>query len=339
MMKQTIELFKEMYLKRDFNQIEPLYHALYGKNELPILIGTSNGELYFDKAGIIKLLNSDLQDWGDVLLNIDEMKTHCYGPYQHIHIPATLKQTFEVNDETYKRFSSMIQEIKNDTQGTNYQKITLISQLLTHLMSDRVQKVREYLLELNIDIITLDNMGVMLQFSMPIDDLLPDVRLDDFDTYNQTIYNKELKLIEPFAQRLDKEILINLLKERVKEDKKATQVNIHSKQIVIREFDQYMSFIATGYYEKTISLEQRLDHLFSHFHETKPPKKQLFNIRRDIAQHLLHDAIGQTMSIHFRVIGIAEKTGDSYHIHFIKITLPYNIILEEKTDFASFIEK
>lgn len=323
---------KEMYERRDLNKIESVYQSLFKNSDRPILIGTSNAELYFTKESIIKLFKSDLEGWGNVYMDNESISIESYGPYQVIHIPSTVRQTFKVTDETYKDFTEHIEVIRKNQDGTDYQKLMQIQQLLSHLLSDRPQRARFYDWKLDLDLIVNNDQAYLLMFSMPMNDVTPDVRLDDIDDQNKKIYDYELKLIAPYANAEQSDELINLITEHVTTTKQASNVFIDSKQIILETNQDYISFMGIGYYTKTITLDERLDIIMNSFYEEETPKRKLFNIRRNISQHLLHDAIGEQMEIPFRVIGIASLKDSQYHIEYIKVSLPFNLILEEKTN-------
>ena len=331
-MKKTIDLMKDMYERRDSSKIEEVYQSLFNNEDRPILIGTSNAELYFTKESIIKLFKSDLEGWGDVYMDNDSISTQSYGPYQVIHIPSTVRQTFKVTDETYKDFTEHIEVIRNNQDGTDYQKLMQIQHLLSHLLSDRPQRARSYDWKLDLDLIAYNDEAFLLMFSMPMNDLTPDVRLDDMDDQNKKIYDHELKLIAPYANAEQSDELINLIKTYITTLKQASNVFIDSKQIILDTNQNYISFMGIGYYTKTVTLDERLDIIMNNFYDDETPKRRLFNIRRDISQHLLHDAIGEQMEIPFRVIGIASLMDSQYQIEYIKVSLPFNLILEEKTN-------
>jgi hypothetical protein len=337
-MKKIFEQINQLYDTINIQEVPKLVNQLYQNHKMPILIGTSNGELYFDHEAIEKLFVSDLEGWGQVKLNLESVRTETYGFFQVSSCKASVMQTFDINDQVYERFVNIVTEIKNDQQGTNHQKAMLIQQLLVHLMHDRKEGKRSYDWDLDLNIIGKQGVVDILQFSMPIDEMIPDVRLDDFDDYNKKVFEAEIKKIEKYsngAQCLD---LIELLSKHIKTVKNAEDVSISPSQIIVSQVDDYISFFATGNYNKKVTMNERIDHLFRNFHNQEKPKKQLFNIRRDIAQHLLHDAIGETMNVHFRVIGIAQVINQKYIIKHIQVTLPFNVILEEKTDFAKSVD-
>jgi hypothetical protein len=338
-MKKIFEQINELYFTKNIQEVPKLVNQLYQNHKTPILIGTSNGELYFDKEAIEKLFVSDLEGWGEVKLKLDLVKTETWGPFQVSHCPASVTQTFDINEKVYERFVNIVTEIKDDQQGTTHQKAMLIQQLLVHLMHDRKEGKRSYDWDLDLNIIGKQGVVDVLQFSMPIDEMIPDVRLDDFDDYNQKVFEAETKRIEKYANGTQYPDFIQLLIEHVKTIKKAEDVSISTNQIVINQVEDYISFFASGHYTKKVTLNERIDHLFQNFHEQETPKKQLFNIRRDIAQHLLHNAIGETMNVHFRVIGVAQRINQQYVIKHIQVTLPFNVILEEKTDFAKSVDE
>lgn len=331
-MKNTLELIKKMYQTRNTNMIEDVYHSIFNNNERPILIGTSNAELYFTKDSVIKLFKSDLDGWGIVTINDKSVVTHNFGPFQIINVPATVRQTFNVTNETYNDFSELIDVIRQSSSGTHYQKLMLILNLLSHLLSDRPQMARCYEWELELDFIIKNKETSLLMFSMPMNDLIPDVRLDDFDDQNKKIYDHELKLIAPYIASYQAEDLISKIAHHITTIKQASEVFFDSTQVILDAHENYTSFVGIGYYQKTITLDERLDIIMSNFYEEEAPKRKLFNIRRDISQHLLHDATGEQMEIPFRVIGIASFKESKYQIEYIKVSLPFNLILEEKTN-------
>ena len=331
-MKKTLELIKKMYQTRNTNMIEDVYQSIFNNNERPILIGTSNAELYFTKESIIKLFKSDLDGWGNVAINDKSMVTHNFGPFQVINIPATVSQTFNVTNETYNNFTELIDEIRKNASGTHYQKLMLILNLLSHLLSDRPQMARCYDWELELDFIVKNNETSLLMFSMPMNDMIPDVRIDDFDDQNKKIYDHELKLIAPYANAYQADDLLSLITNHITTTKQASEVFIDSTKVILDVNENYTSFVGIGYYKKTITLDERLDIIMNNFYEEETPKRKLFNIRRDISQHLMHDAIGEQMEIPFRVIGIVSITDNKYQIEYIKVSLPFNLILEEKTN-------
>lgn len=331
-MKETIEHIKKLYDTRDMNMIEDVFHRIYGNNSKPILIGTSNAELYFDKEDIIKLFRSDLESWGDVYIDSESINIHSIGPYQVVNVAGKIRQTFFLTDETYKGFSNNIDEISQSTTSTHYQKLTLILQLLSHLLSDRTVGKRCYDWDLEIDFVIKNKQAHLMMFSMPINELTPDVRLDDFDDYNYRIYQRELKIMEAHAHADDYPDVLLFINEYIKQVKQASDVYMSSKQSIMDCDENYIYFMGIGYYFKSVTLEERLNHIMTHLYENDEPKRRLFNIRRDISNHLLHDAIGEQMKVHFRVIGVVSKHEDHYHMGYIKISLPFNLILEEKTN-------
>lgn len=331
-MKETIELIKTLYKTRDMRMIEDVCDRIYGNNTKPILIGTSNAELYFNKEDMIKLFRSDLESWGDVFIDSESMNIQIIGSYEVVHVKAKIRQTFHVTDETYKGFSMDIDEIRQSTTSTHYQKLVLILQLLSHLLSDRTEGKRCYDWDLDIDFILKNKQACLMMFSMPINELTPDVRLDDFDDYNYRIYQKELNIMKAHAHAEDDQDVISFINEHIKDLKQASDVFMSSKQAIVNHDGNNIFFMGIGYYVKTVTLDERLNHIMAHFYEHDEPKKRLFNIRRDISNHLLHDAIGEQMKVHFRVIGVISKHEDQYQMAYIKISLPFNLILEEKTN-------
>jgi hypothetical protein len=331
-MKQKIEQLKKLYITRDIHAINDMYQVIFKDNTKPILIGTSNAEFYFNKEDIIKLFKSDLDSWGDVYIDTDSLTSHHIGPFEVVHVPSTIRQTFDVTEDTYKSFSQYIDEIKEMNHASNYQKLLLVQQLLSHLLSDRPHGKRCYDWDLDINFIMKKDQAFLMMFSMPINELTPDVRLDDFDDYNQKIYQKELSMIAPHTQdEVDKNLLSGIA-DHIIYLKNASSISLNEKQFIFDIKDNYVSFMGIGYYTKQVTLDERLQNIMANVYDDEDPKRKLFNLRRDIANHFYHDAIGNDMKVQFRVIGIARKIDTTYIIEYIKISLPFNLILEEKTN-------
>ncbi|MCR3906972.1 MAG: hypothetical protein NUK62_08125 [Tenericutes bacterium] len=334
-MKKYFERLKKLYKTRDINSVEKIVDQLYHNHFLPVLIGTSNGELYYQKEDAIKLFKDDLEGWGDVEIDIDSFNEQTYGPYQVSRCLSTIKQTFNVDVATYDRFYNIVNDIKASNEGSDYQKLMLIQQLLVHLMHDRKEGTRTYLWDMYLDMITRNDKCLLLQFSLPIDSYCPDVRVDDFETYNKSLYEKEIKIVEKIKDKSPIQLeLQKVLEPIVMKEQEAEQVTFNDSIAIIDQKNDYFCFIAIGKYQKTVSLDQRLSLLMSKRYEDMDSKRALFSLRRDIASHLLHDAIGESMDIHFRMIGIGVMKQNGIDILYHQITLPFNLILEEKTDAA-----
>jgi septum formation topological specificity factor MinE len=334
-METQFKKIKALYESRDLKAIEVFVEELYQNQELPVLIGTSNGELCYQKEDIIKIFKSDLEGWGDVDVDLDSLELIEYGPYQVGRCFSTIKQTFNLDDQTYDRFVHIVESIKKSDEGTNYQKITLIQRLLVHLMHDRKKENREYLWDMYLDMIAKQGVCLALQFSLPIDPLCPDVRIDDFETYNKSLFERELEIIQKMKAKSSISIdFKDQLKSIVIKDQKADSVALNDDIVVIDQSDEYFCFVAVGSYQKKVKFEERLSLLLKHEYQGMESKRALYALRRDIASHLAHDAIGETMDVHFRMTGIGIINNQGVDILYHQITLPFNLILEEKTDRA-----
>lgn len=201
---------------------------------------------------------------------------------------------------------------------------------MMYVNCDRQVGTRYYDWDLTIDIIKKEYETFLMMFSMPIDELIPDVRLDDFSDQSMKIYQHELKLIAPYANGDNHKDLITLITNHIQTLKEASNVHIEPNQVILDINDHHISFMGIGYYQRHVTLEERMHHIMTHFHEDETPKRRIFNIRRDISQHLLHHAIGDMMTIQFRVTGIAAIKEGMLSIEYIKVSLPFNIVLEEK---------
>lgn len=329
-MRKILEFMKTMYDKRDQNMVEPFYDMLFKEVETPMLLGTSNLEIYLEKEKIIKLFRSDLEDWGHLTLDLDQMSEDTFGDMVWVKLPATVQFDFENDEATYGRFVEFVNDIKKDTHGTLEQKALLIQNLLVHLLSDRDPGKRTYLWHVNINMLFNKKRCELLSFSMPVDEFVPDVRLDDFDPFSKYAYDKELGLIKSHVNPSVDQTLIDLIKSSVQSDKQADKVHLENDQMIIKTIGDDIMFFGVGSYEKKIALEERLKTIFEQETASNNPKQSLFELRRDIIQHVLHDRIGEVMHNHFRTFGMASKTNNGYAIQAIEIILPFNVILEEK---------
>lgn len=332
-MASWISLFKTMYQHRDLSLIDSVYHEIFRNSTHPLLLGTSNGEMCTTKEEVLELLTNDLKYWGDVSFEESNVVTTTYGAFQHVHIPAKVSMTFEGSEATYERYKGYVKEIIQSTK-TSYQKAMMIQRLCDHVLSDRPHGKRTYQWDLSIDAIIDRDCALVFSYSMPIHSTIPDVRFEDRDPSTLKSFEIEQRKMRELFTGSTYTKLTKQIKERILLEQLADTVHLDKETLHVTKHDQHLFFVGIGTYQRTLTKEQRLNELLATPNDSASAKDFLFRIRRDITWNLLHDAQGETMTLPFRVFGIATLMNGTYAISMIKVVLPMNYIFEEKTNDA-----
>ncbi|NCC78360.1 MAG: hypothetical protein EOM07_02005 [Clostridia bacterium] len=82
-------------------------------------------------------------------------------------------------------------------------KVTDINWALAHILSQWEDKVRDYLWDLRISFVLIQNKGIwkirQLQFSLPVVGHLPDVRLDEYG-YDRKVFDQETTKLKKYVE-------------------------------------------------------------------------------------------------------------------------------------------
>jgi hypothetical protein len=178
--------------------------------------------------------------------------------------------------------------------------------------------------------------------------LLQDFSNDYLDTNKgiDIIANKYFTISSPFIVNTDKSVYSN------QEDIKKLIVNhracydeiaLDYENCLVNSNEDVVWIVTHGTMKKVISeknaFENTINIIENIFTSDLDDKEKLFNIRRRIAGTFKENAKGEDYIWPFRFEGIIIKEKNNWIFKYLQFSLPFNWILEGKTDAASLLEK
>jgi hypothetical protein len=320
--KIFIELQK-CYLERNAANIDKLADTLFDKNSSPVVIGTSNNEIFFGYEESKKIFLEDWKSWGNVSFDMDTLEIIENDTLINVSIKAGVEYNFYNTEETYKNFMGFVKEVA-ENKKSHYSKSAETIWLLSHLLHERADNERKYIWDMNITgIIKNTTTGYkfeFLQFSIPTSSQFPDARIDA-EEYDKHSYNEESKKIKNFNETIDEdrnlkeklseifnnsdEILfssdnlkrfmcIDSSKKDSKEFKEYLELlktegtldKIEDQNIILFKTEKSFSFFGISTYTKKINPEKELNKIFDKIKKDDyegDNKDKLFKIRRDLS--------------------------------------------------------
>jgi hypothetical protein len=177
--------------------------------------------------------------------------------------------------------------------------------------------------------------------------------LQDFNNEYLDI-NKDINIIaskyfainNPYIINTDKAIYSN--QEEVKEsivNHRACydEITLDYKNCLVNSNEDAVWIVTHGIMKKVISeknaFENTINAMENIFASNLDDKEKLFSIRRRIAGTFKENAKGEDYVWPFRFEGLIIKEKDNWVFKYLQFSLPFNWILEGKTDAASILEK
>lgn len=332
-MKQAIKRLKEAYVSHDVNEVDNLVNTLFDGSIEPAVFGTSNGEVFVSIEEIKNLFLDDFTGEYPLDIALNTLYVTSFGPFSWVEVSAGLKYSFSNSNETYSNFLNYTKAItKKETSATT--RATEILVLLSHLMSDRKDTTRDYLWDVMLEGVAYEDKFQAFTFSLPIDTYHPDVRLDQ-SLSDVRAFEYEQERLRASSQKghLDDQIISNtLLKQLAGKD-----VFLDPQTFVTHRVNDYAWVLTHGFYKTHHSLDERLMHTFDQLLHSgdNTPKQTLFALRRELVNHMYHQALGEIMHVPFRYFAIYQLVNGEWTEVKASITYPFNQVLEEKTDYAT----
>ena len=105
--KEVVHQFQQGYLDRDLDAVDKFMDLFYDEGIMEV-IGTDayvkgKGEWCLDKNALKKIVYSDWQNWGDLRLDVDNLKVHVNGQTAWFATTGTVSRTMEPA-QSYKNF-------------------------------------------------------------------------------------------------------------------------------------------------------------------------------------------------------------------------------------------
>ncbi|MCE1169093.1 MAG: nuclear transport factor 2 family protein [Sphingobacteriia bacterium] len=111
--KEILELinqFQKGYIERDIKNLEDFMNLFADDIEIIGTNGSSPGkdEWYLNKEGVKELVRGDWEDWGDLLIKLDEVRIREKNGVGWITLPGTV--TRSIGEENYQSYLEYVKE-------------------------------------------------------------------------------------------------------------------------------------------------------------------------------------------------------------------------------------
>jgi len=192
------------YQQRKPENIDALCDRLFKAGDIPIIIGTSNGEWCFGIDDAKKLLLSDWESWGNVTFDRNTLALGAAGPLAWFAVNAGVEYCFEDDPGIYRSYLDFVKSIAK-SEAPSLARAGEILWVLSHLLHTRNSNRRRYIWDMNLSGILRIEEGQWkvkeMQFSLPVLSAFPDVRIDtDMDAAKY--FAKECDGIAAYIQRI-----------------------------------------------------------------------------------------------------------------------------------------
>jgi len=344
-----IQTLKQAYINRDAAAVDGMLDALFG-TEHAVLVGTSLGEWYSDRAHIKDLFLSDWADWGNVTIDSDHYESRQIGSLLWVKLNAAIEYVFEDTPECFACYYSTVKEIAASEQ-TAYQKSCRIQWILAHLLHSRDHARRKYLWDLQIHLI-FENTAQRpicqaMQFALPVPTGFTDVRLDEAEE-DRLNFAKECTSIRRCNDAMQtahkdlKPLIIRSIEHQLRDaDECVSAIELPPEHLIMRCCKDAFWFCGSGVVHRRLDLDTLLSELMTKIVDSTyqgDAKDALFRIRRDIAYTMKECSIGSNADVPFRVLGIGRADQGKLTLEALDLSYPFTMILEQKTDFAATVE-
>lgn len=233
--KDVLRLFQAGYTERDVEKVDTFVKELFVTGEDTYILGTGTGELFFGSEQIKTLIENDWKYWGNVNINLEDMRVEIENEVAWFATTGSVKYAFEDTPERYDSYLNFIKSKIEEPELTPKQKITFINWVLALTYNQRFEKKREYLLPLCLSGVLLKDDSrwkfVHIQFSVPKGDF-PDERFENSKEYLEN-YNNQNAIVDKYFKSNITEEQKSLLK--ILETKFIGQKEI-SRELVSRYF-------------------------------------------------------------------------------------------------------
>ncbi|MGK0466741.1 nuclear transport factor 2 family protein [Clostridium sp.] len=204
---KILNIFQEAYIQRNTKGIDNFMNSLFDKNENIIIIGTGAHELCVGYEEVKDIFLGDFEYWGDLRINADDATIIPLGNTALIYTSGTVKYSFDSKSETYTRFLGYIKEyfdgVSLNSKKSNNVKLTEINWTLSHLLNQRNNLERNYLWDLRVSFILIKKetrwIIKQMQFSLPVVEHMPDIRIDNSSNHNLNNFNNEAKKMKEYS--------------------------------------------------------------------------------------------------------------------------------------------
>lgn len=160
------------------------------------------------------------------------------------------------------------------------------------------------------------------------------------------VASKYFTLNNPLVSNIDKDIYNS--QEEVKEliEKHRAyydEINLDYENCIINSNEDVVWITTNGIMKKTMdeknAFENTINIINDIFASGLDDRDKLFNIRRRITDTLKENAKGENYVWPFRFEGVLIKDKEDWVFKYVQFSLPFNYILEGKTEAASILEK
>ncbi len=169
--KSVLEILNEAYQKKDPDKVDECLNSLFINDDSLYALGTSSDELCPGVEEVRDLLDSDWKYWGDVNFKLDDSIINFDGDIAWFATPATVKYSYEHNQERYDKQLAFTKEKANDKSITAEERIAHINWALALTYHQQELEKRNYFCEMRFTgvMIKSDNEWKIAQgqFSMP----------------------------------------------------------------------------------------------------------------------------------------------------------------------------
>lgn len=161
-----------------------------------------------------------------------------------------------------------------------------------------------------------------------------------------SVANRYFTCESPLIINIDKEVChnqedVNKLIKRHREY--YDEINLDYENCLVNSNEDAVWVVANGIMRKTMDEESAFQNTVSTikdiFEGNLEDRDKLFNIRRRIADTLKENSKGEEYVWPFRFEGVLIKDKKDWVFKYLQFSLPFNYILEGKTDAAAILEK
>lgn len=97
--KKVLNQFQKGYIERDVRQLENFVNEMFSKEQDIVVIGTDDFEVFNGSAGAKELVEWDWKYWGDMRLDLKNMKISAGSQTASVIVEGTVSQV--VSEEDY----------------------------------------------------------------------------------------------------------------------------------------------------------------------------------------------------------------------------------------------
>jgi hypothetical protein len=339
-METFIKKLKNIYDKRDVDGLKEHYDTLFGETNHPLIIGTSLGEIYHQKDKAFKMIESDLNHWGQLKITPNPVISIKGMVLTYEIYEATLSMKFDVTEATYQGFGEEMAMIDGQSIDAKAKAMEALY-LLTHLLHNRREGERYYQLPVQLVLVrSKEQMPRLLAFMMPIAADAYDVLLGTdphYETMNQM--DQERFMAITADQSCPKPIL-DAITSRIREDHPEAEISFASSSIIHRQEGSDVYMAGRVEFKTPFNLDQAINEAFEEFHQDQktPIKRRLFNLQKKLVYVMRIDAYADDKQTVVRCFGFGTVIEGHIVLSRVDLQYPHEVILENKNNMERVTE-